>query len=755
MITVSEAYKAAINADMRYIVPKVLVYFDGDASPPVEFGKDDIVDIYLLEEAGKESASPIGIISSNELTISFKNEGQIFTPTNTSSPFYGKLRPNIKVEPYLSLETSPGVFEQIPLGVFWTNDWDAPSNALEAKVICYDRLFEIGNRDIPMLRVMLNTTVYDMFETLFVALGLRPGIDFYIDPSLKIPVKIGWFPEDKVKSALQVLAEAGNCNVTADRYGKIRVLSNFRSSAPATVFSDNDQIINANNPQRYLNIYNAVRLNYRIPYIKPTEQILKVESLTIPRGGAKLQNLKFNNGPIASVDSVKLLGAKNAEIVSVKYGAWMAEIEIANNGSDETVSLEIYGKPVATATSSYAIQDTASVERWGFKELSIDNPMMQDINTVRMYADALLYLVNDPFATFSLEVRGDMAIEIGDIIRIVDNVDKIGVVDVTPTRISLAYDGALSATIDARKPIVPYQWMFISPGLYGHLPYIVLEPHFEPPQVFSETISNFTTGVFEDDKIQVHPDGYLYLALQPPGDIVEDFTDEQFVVPLTPVSRPTSQGITTYNGLNCYYLAGQNVNSSTTSVSINVSFERDVELRFLWAVSSETNYDWLQFYLDGVEKDRISGEVTWQEKTYTLSAGSHQLEWRYTKDGSVSRYNDAGYIANLRFLGAIPPKIYSPRYWISQEFDLSSAGPYKNSWVVWDAFTPTNTSVTVEMSLNDGPWRQCIYGQPLPGLSLGDDLTGVKIKFLVTLAGNSDISPTFGNLTFTIERLVV
>jgi hypothetical protein len=32
-------------------------------------------------------------------------------------------------------------------------------------------------------------------------------------------------------------------------------------------------------------------------------------------------------------------------------------------------------------------------------------------------------------------------------------------------------------------------------------------------------------------------------------------------------------------------------------------------ISFYWKVSSESNYDWLEFYIDGNRQDRISGTV--------------------------------------------------------------------------------------------------------------------------------------------------
>ncbi len=67
-------------------------------------------------------------------------------------------------------------------------------------------------------------------------------------------------------------------------------------------------------------------------------------------------------------------------------------------------------------------------------------------------------------------------------------------------------------------------------------------------------------------------------------------------------------------------------------------------LSFYWKVSSEADYDYLRFYIDSVEKNKISGNVDWQQKSYAISSGSHTLKWTYTKDYSLSGGSDAGWL---------------------------------------------------------------------------------------------------------------
>jgi len=74
-------------------------------------------------------------------------------------------------------------------------------------------------------------------------------------------------------------------------------------------------------------------------------------------------------------------------------------------------------------------------------------------------------------------------------------------------------------------------------------------------------------------------------------------------------------------------------------------------VKFYWKISSEEYFDFLEFYIDGMLQEKISGSVNWQRKTYTIStSGSHTLEWRYMKDGSADRGNDCGWVDKVEWV---------------------------------------------------------------------------------------------------------
>jgi hypothetical protein len=85
------------------------------------------------------------------------------------------------------------------------------------------------------------------------------------------------------------------------------------------------------------------------------------------------------------------------------------------------------------------------------------------------------------------------------------------------------------------------------------------------------------------------------------------------------------------------------------SCTIQTTVSGYSSLSFYWKVSSEANYDYLEFYIDGVRQDRIAGTVAWQQKSYTFSTGSHTVKWVYDKDVSVSSGSDCGWVDGVVF----------------------------------------------------------------------------------------------------------
>jgi len=128
-----------------------------------------------------------------------------------------------------------------------------------------------------------------------------------------------------------------------------------------------------------------------------------------------------------------------------------------------------------------------------------------------------------------------------------------------------------------------------------------------------------------------------------------------------------------------YYYEGDSGRSDNSLADSNESCLQAVvesssseTLKFHWKVSSEQDSDYLEFYIDEVRQDRISGEVDWTQKSYSINSGIHTLKWRYVKDSSGEDGDDCGWVDFVQWTGASP--VPDSDNWQQLDFKYDVAG---------------------------------------------------------------------------------
>ena len=94
--------------------------------------------------------------------------------------------------------------------------------------------------------------------------------------------------------------------------------------------------------------------------------------------------------------------------------------------------------------------------------------------------------------------------------------------------------------------------------------------------------------------------------------------------------------------------AGSISDDDTSTLSLTLDCV-DGDISFYCKVSSESSFDYLKFYIDGVEKGKWSGDQDWIEVSFPVEVGTRTFEWTYSKDSSVSRGEDTAWIDDIEF----------------------------------------------------------------------------------------------------------
>lgn len=98
--------------------------------------------------------------------------------------------------------------------------------------------------------------------------------------------------------------------------------------------------------------------------------------------------------------------------------------------------------------------------------------------------------------------------------------------------------------------------------------------------------------------------------------------------------------------------SGTIANNQKSELIITMDVMNEDEISFYHKVSSEANYDYLRFYIDGAEMDAWAGTTQWALATYAVSPGERTFKWSYEKDQSVSNGSDCGWIDFITFPAA-------------------------------------------------------------------------------------------------------
>jgi hypothetical protein len=122
-----------------------------------------------------------------------------------------------------------------------------------------------------------------------------------------------------------------------------------------------------------------------------------------------------------------------------------------------------------------------------------------------------------------------------------------------------------------------------------------------------------------------------------------------------------------YEGIHSSKSGAGLPDGEVSHLDINIDVTAPGDISFFKFVSSEQDYDFLQFYIDGNKQGEWSGiDNAWSFVSFPVTVGNHDLGWEYDKDGGVTDGQDCAWIDYIVF----PPIYIAPSSVVENKIDF-------------------------------------------------------------------------------------
>jgi len=414
------------NADSRELDMRLDIYFD---STPLEVTTGDyLIDITWLEEGSADSSNPFGAVSSDELSFRLYNDNGIFSPTNITSPYFGKIRKGVKVIPYIRAKDTD--WQQ--LGVYYVSEWEAAVTGTYADITANDVWYQIFSSTSPNYPVQLDVSFKEALTDIYSLMGFT----VQVSDELLERLPVSFITGKPVEFTQEMLTGALAFN-TCTKEGT-PIIEPFITHRPIrATLTDSDQIKAINAKQSTTKTFDGVELAYNIPNYTEVQKIIDITDYMVPVGRSKLLNVNTSMSPIWKY--VLISNRSTLEKVSITdytASAHLVSFELLNEApAPVAMSLTMYGIPVVL--TEVVLADDADAL------LKISNKYIQNNNYATRYKNILEEVVSNPIPFLELSIRGNPLLNIGDRIKIVSSKYDI-TFDGVIQRMHYTYTGGLT-----------------------------------------------------------------------------------------------------------------------------------------------------------------------------------------------------------------------------------------------------------------------------------------------------------------------
>lgn len=477
MITTSTTFEQVAESTVRPIAQKTLISFTKERNESLNWfildqsqldggdilatDPDDVIqawDAYEWSDFSKDlirvdwSRSvefPYGVQSAT-CDITLNNTTQKYTYENEDSPLHGHILPKRPIRTYAGFKKS-GTAEVVPAFVGLTQGMPSYSglNNATASFTALDFLSEIGNMQISNTVMLRDVRTDEALATIFDMFGLDSSM-YSLDRGSNVIPFLDLESGLNAGNVMQKLIQAENGSLWLDEKGVIRFSPRYADLGKLPVMTFNDNNIVSIAPSRTDGIVNRVKITSDIRKIQDKQPIFTAsnengyqsapseDTYRVKANGSVDVWISFDD-PIWSATLIPLLNGSNDDsnftAVDLSGNAISSGLTASGTLFSDAMKLtftntnafavsitylEIWGEPAKVVDSiKFDAYDEDSVEQFGEILLDVsDNNYFGSYSNADEYATNILKTRASYSPTMNLKVKGNPALQLGDIIEV-------------------------------------------------------------------------------------------------------------------------------------------------------------------------------------------------------------------------------------------------------------------------------------------------------------------------------------------------
>lgn len=517
MHRVPEWYLDKGRADSRQIITQIYLYPENSVSGFMLLRNNDIADYDVVKEL-QDTGVPCSYLGQSSAIIKIYNEEKRFNEDD-----YKKyIQRGVKVEiahGYMSDGSSPTLF-QTRLFTGWIDHFEFDEYAEFVTITAYDSLHFLRTQPSPSFRSSSDKMqpLYEIIECYLRRCGLEPvhnieqsetiwHMGYQIDRSITAVTRPLLNTGGTIGDVLTQIAQAGICAIYCDAFDVLQVQLLPRTRHLVYAFDDTTQVFSSASSTLGYEDYTHVEINVYDTCanadftLKRTDAAYSETEMTVPGGESSYNKLSMNNSIFPTVISivsneymempnntnyepaVQGKGPKfyyempmlGAYVYLMAYDYAMDGLDITFWGARGTViDFTVYayneGRTVGTVVESADSEYSPSFFLMK-KVLTVDCQLISGKNYAQQCANTYGRLIEEGAHKISSSTRGEPALELLDLVAILNPRAVHDNEQVVITRFHYTFDGSMTCDIEALNysSILLMTFAFISPGFY--IPY--------------------------------------------------------------------------------------------------------------------------------------------------------------------------------------------------------------------------------------------------------------------------------------------